>query len=123
MNTTMQTPSERRSYNRIPFNAEILMQCGHEEWSCNLLDISLKGMLVEPPENLDINMGNPCGMALFLGEDISIHARVNIIRSSDDNWGLKWLQIDDNSLQHLRRLIELNTSNPSMLMRELSELR
>jgi len=122
MNTTMQTPSERRSYNRIPFNAEILMQCGHEEWSCNLLDISLKGMLVEPPENLDINMGNPCGMALFLGEDISIHARVNIIRSSDDNWGLKWLQIDDNSLQHLRRLIELNTSNPAMLMRELSEL-
>jgi hypothetical protein len=122
MNTTMQTQSERRSYNRIPFNAEILMQCGHEEWSCNLLDISLKGMLVEPPENLDINMDNPCGMALFLGEDISIHARVNIIRSSDDNWGLKWLQIDDNSLQHLRRLIELNTSNPAMLMRELSEL-
>ncbi len=122
MNTTMQTQSERRSYNRIPFNAEILMQCGHEEWSCNLLDISLKGMLVEPPDNLDINMDNPCGMALFLGEDISIHARVNIIRSSDDNWGLKWLQIDDNSLQHLRRLIELNTSNPAMLMRELSEL-
>ena len=122
MNTSMQTPSERRSYNRIPFNAEILMQCGHEEWSCNLLDISLKGMLVEPPENLDINMDNPCGMALFLGEDISIHARVNIIRSSDDNWGLKWLQIDANSLQHLRRMIELNTSNPAMLMRELSEL-
>ena len=122
MNTTMQTPSERRSYNRIPFNAEILMQCGHEEWSCNLLDISLKGMLVEPPDNLDINMDNPCGMALFLGEDISIHARVNIIRSSDGNWGLKWLQIDVSSLQNLRRLIELNTNNPAMLMRELSEL-
>lgn len=120
MNTS--TQSERRSYNRIPFNAEILMQCGHEEWSCNLLDISLKGMLVEPPENLDINLDNPCGMALFLGEDISIHARVNIIRSSDDNWGLKWLQIDVSSLKHLRRLIELNTSNPAMLMRELSEL-
>ena len=116
------TQSERRSYNRIPFNAEILMQSGHEEWSCNLLDISLKGMLVEPPENLDINLDNPCGMALFLGEDISIHARVNIIRSSDDNWGLKWLQIDTSSLQHLRRLIELNTGNPAMLMRELSEL-
>ena len=120
MNTSIL--SERRSYNRIPFNAEILMQCGHEEWSCNLLDISLKGMLVEPPENLDINMNNPCGMALFLGEDISIHARVNIIRSDDNNWGLKWLQIDANSLQNLRRLIELNTSNPAMLMRELSEL-
>ena len=99
------------------------MQCGTEEWSCNLLDISLKGMLVEPPESINIDLSNPCGMALFLGEDIAIHARVSIIRSDNDNWGLKWLQIDVNSLQHLRHLIELNTSNPAMLMRELSELR
>ena len=122
MNTTMQTPSERRSYNRIPFNAEILMQCGQEEWSCNLLDISLKGMLVEPPENIDIDIKNPCGMALFLGEDISIHARVSITHTSNGLWGLKWLQIDLSSLQHLRRLIEVNAHNPAMLNREISEL-
>lgn len=120
MNKTQQT--ERRTYNRIPFVAEILMQCGNEEWSCNLLDISLKGMLVEPPENLDIDLNNPCGMALFLGENISIHARVNITRSTKGNWGLKWLQIDASSLQHLRRLIELNSDDPAMLTRELSEL-
>jgi c-di-GMP-binding flagellar brake protein YcgR len=116
------TQSERRTYNRIPFTAEILMQCGNEEWSCNLLDISLKGMLVEPPENLDIDLSKPCGMALFLGEGVSIHARVKIIRNNNDLWGLEWLQIDVGSLQHLRRLIELNTNNPAMLMRELSEL-
>lgn len=120
LNTAQQT--ERRNYNRIPFTAEILMQCGDEEWSCNLLDISLKGMLVEPPENIDINLDNPCGMALFLGEDISIHARVQIAHVNDGNWGLKWLQIDVASLQHLRRLIELNTNNPAMLTRELHEL-
>ena len=114
--------SERRNYNRIPFNAEILMQCGHEEWSCNLLDISLKGMLVEPPESLDIDLSKPCGMALFLGDNVAIHARVNVTHSSNGNWGLKWLQIDVTSLQHLRRLIELNTNNPAMLTRELSEL-
>ena len=120
MNTSNQT--ERRNYNRIPFTAEILMQCGDAEWSCNLLDISLKGMLVEPPENIDIDLNNPCGMALFLGEDVSIHARVNIAHTNNENWGLKWLQIDVTSLQHLRRLIELNTNNPAMLIRELSEL-
>ena len=120
LNTPTQT--ERRHYNRIPFTAEILMQCGDAEWSCNLLDISLKGMLVEPPENIDINMNNPCGMALFLGEDVSIHARVNITHSSQGNWGLNWLQIDVVSLQHLRRLIELNANDPAMLTRELSEL-
>lgn len=120
MNKTKQ--QERRNYNRIPFSAEILMQCGHEEWSCNLLDISLKGMLVEPPENIDIDTSKPCGMALFLGDDVSIHARVTITHSSDGNWGLKWLQIDVSSLQHLRRLIELNTNDPDVLNRELYEL-
>ena len=120
MNT--QHSLERRNYSRIPFTAEILMQCGHQEWSCNLLDISLKGMLVEPPENIEIDMKNPCGMALFLGEDISIHARVTITHTNNGNWGLNWLQIDVASLQHLRRLIELNTNDPAMLTRELSEL-
>jgi hypothetical protein len=120
LNTSQQ--SERRIYNRIPFTAEILMQSGNEEWSCNLLDISLKGMLVEPPDNLDIDLNNPCGMALFLGENISIHARVNITHHENGHWGLKWLQIDIASLQHLRRLIELNSNDPAMLTRELSEL-
>ncbi len=120
MNPTSHT--ERRSYNRIPFHAEILMQCGNEEWSCNLLDISLRGMLVEPPENLHINTQNPCAMALFLSEEVSIHARVKIIHQDEDTWGLRWLQIDTTSLQHLRRLLELNTSNPNLLTRELSEL-
>jgi hypothetical protein len=98
------------------------MQSGDHEWSCNLLDISLKGMLVEPPESIDIDISNPCGMALFLGDDVSIHARVSITHTSNGNWGLKWLQIDVKSLQHLRRLIEVNANNPEMLNRELSEL-
>ncbi len=112
MNTLQQ--SERRSNSRIPFAAEILMQCGNQEWSCNLLDISLKGMLVEPPENININMNNPCAVALFLEQNVSIHARVDITHSSNGNWGLKWLEIDVDSLQHLRRLIELNTKLQSV---------
>lgn len=112
------TETERRSHGRTPFTAEVFMQSGHQEWSCNLLDISLKGMLVEPPENLDIDTNNPCAIALFLSDEVSIHARVAIIRSENGNWGLKLLQIDVDSLQHLRRLIESNTKNPAMLMRE-----
>ncbi len=114
--------SERRTYSRVPFHAEILMQSGHEEWSCNLLDISLKGMLVEPPEGLDVDISKPCAMALFLGEDAAIHARVSITHSSNGNWGLKWLHIDIEGLKHLRRLLELNMAEPGLLNRELAEL-
>lgn len=114
--------TEKRSYSRVPFNAEVLMQCGHEEWSCNLIDISLKGMLVEPPSGLDIDTKKPFAVALFLGEDVSIHARVIITHTNDDHWGLKWEHIDIDGLTHLRRLLELNMEHPEMLNRELSEL-
>jgi hypothetical protein len=118
----MSTP-ERRNHQRIPFQAEIIMQCGNEEWSCNLLDISLKGMLVEPPENLDIDTARPCAIALFLGEEAAIHARVKIARIMDNgNWGLQWLHIDVDSLKHLRRLLELNLNDPGLLDRELADL-
>ena len=116
------TSNERRIYSRVPFHAEILMQSGHEEWSCNLLDISLKGMLVEPPDGLDIDTSNPCAMALFLGEDAAIHARVRITHNNNGNWGLKWLHIDIEGLQHLRRLLELNMPEPGLLHRELADL-
>ncbi len=113
---------ERRTYSRIPFHAELIMQCGDIEWSCNLLDISLKGMLVEPPEDLDIDVNNPCGVALFLGEDAAIHSRVKIAHVINGNWGLEWLHIDVDGLKHLRRLLELNLSDPALLNRELAEL-
>ena len=114
---------ERRNYQRIPFQAEIIMQSGNEEWSCNLLDISLKGMLVEPPENLDIDTSKPCALALFLGEEAAIHARVRIAHVMDNgNWGLQWQHIDVDSLKHLRRLLELNLNDPNLLNRELADL-
>jgi hypothetical protein len=114
--------TERRTYSRVPFSAEIVMQSGHEEWSCNLVDISLKGMLVEPPPDLDIDISKPCAVALFLGDEASIHARVKIAHSDNGHWGLEWLHIDIDSLKHLRRLLELNLKDPSLLDRELAEL-
>lgn len=118
----MNTDTERRHYSRVPFNAEVLMQSGNEEWSANLIDISLKGMLVEPPSGLVIDIGKPFAVALFLGEDVSIHARVVIAHTNDGYWGLRWLHIDLEGLTHLRRLLELNMANPELVNRELAEL-
>jgi hypothetical protein len=114
---------DRRTYHRIPFQAELFMQSGNDEWSCNLLDISLKGMLVEPPDNLDIDTRHPCALALFLGEEAAINARVKIARvMKNGNWGLEWLHIDVEGLRHLRRLMELNLNDTGLLNRELVEL-
>ena len=113
---------ERRQYTRIPFSAEILMQSGNEEWTCNLLDISLNGMLVEPPGNININPNNPCAVALFLSDDVIINARVRIRHTAVDRWGLQYINIDVDSLQHLRHLLEVNLEDTDLINREFAQL-
>jgi len=113
---------ERRKFQRVPFHAEILMQSGNEEWTCNLLDISLNGMLVEPPRNIQINPDNPCAVALFLNDDVIINARARIKHTSDDRWGLQFIKIDVDSLQHLRHLLEQNLNDTDLIDREFAQL-
>lgn len=113
---------ERRQYTRIPFSAEILMQSGNEEWTCNLLDISLNGMLVEPPHDMNINPNNPCAVALFLSDDVIINIRVRIRHTAADRWGLQFINIDVESLQHLRHLLESHLQDTDLINRELAQL-
>ncbi|MCK4704425.1 MAG: PilZ domain-containing protein [Gammaproteobacteria bacterium] len=113
---------ERRQYQRIPFHAEILMQSGNEEWTCNLLDISLNGMLVEPPHDMNINPNNPCAVALFLSDDVIINIRVRIRHTAADRWGLEFINIDVESLQHLRHLLESHLQDNDLINRELAQL-
>ena len=113
---------DRRQFTRIPFSAEILMQSGNEEWTCNLLDISLNGMLVEPPHDMNINPNNPCAVALFLSDDVIINIRVRIRHTDADRWGLQFINIDVESLQHLRHLLELNLQDADLINRELAQL-
>ena len=113
---------ERRQYRRVPFHAEILMQSGNEEWSCNLLDISVNGMLVEPPSNVKINPNKPCAVALFLGEHIDINARARIRHTSEDRWGLEFIHIDIDSLKQLRMLLERQLRSAALIERKLKQL-
>jgi hypothetical protein len=41
---------------------------------------------------------------------------------NNGNWGLRWKHIDVDSLTHLRRLLELNLTDPGLLNRELADL-
>ncbi|MCK5262905.1 MAG: PilZ domain-containing protein [Gammaproteobacteria bacterium] len=113
---------ERRQYQRIPFHAEIMMQSGNVEWTCNLLDISLNGMLVEPPRNIKINPNKPCAVALFLSDDVIINARARIKHTSDDRWGLQYINIDTESLEHLRHLLESILKDSNLIDRDLTQL-
>jgi len=120
--TTPSQDSERRQYQRIPFIAEVVIEHDEQKFSCGLLDISLKGLLVEPPSDITANRDDIYNIELILGEDAAIRMDAKISHADDAHWGMKWNNIDLEGLTHLRRLLELNMSDPDEVNRELAEL-
>ena len=113
---------DKRHYKRVGFDAEVLIKHGQESWVCHLIDISLKGLLVVFPEGIAAELDALYGIELRLGGEASISMHVEVKHVEGNHIGLSWSDIDLESLTHLRRLLELNLSDPEEINRELAEL-
>ncbi len=112
----------RRRFSRIAFHAETEIRQGEDRWPCELLDLSLKGLLVSPPDDAEIDAKSPCQIVITLADEAQITLRASLARDADKHLGFRCEEIDVDSISHLRRLIELNIGDPSASNRELFEL-
>lgn len=120
---TSQNPeTERRHYKRIPFIADVLLRQDDQQWRCRLLDISLKGILIEHVEEEPSKLTGSFDVSLVLSEDVVINMQAAISHCTEGRCGLVWQNIELEGLSHLRRLLELNMSDASEINRELAEL-
>jgi hypothetical protein len=115
-------PAERRRFKRIAFDARTELSQGESTWSVKLIDLSLKGLLIERP---DPWMGNPQQdflVDIHLSEEVDICMDVQLAHDDHGQLGFVCLHISLESIQRLRRLIELNLADPQELERELGAL-
>ena len=118
--------NEPRHFSRIPFQAEVQLHfhLAKEAQMAHLLDISLKGALVETRQPIaNIFKGKACRMVLFLstgGEHITMEGKV--VHQDGQHIGIECQHIDLDSMINLRRLVELNTGDEKLLERELAEV-
>lgn len=113
---------ERRRFSRILFDAHVELAQGDYHWRASLLDISLKGLLLQQqlPEN--INHREPILVKVLLADNTTIAMSVIVAHQHHNQLGLVCESIDIDSIGHLRRLIELNLGDASAAERELTEL-
>lgn len=121
-----ETPSgerEKRRFQRIPFEALVTLTCPTGQWESYLLDVSLKGALVERPESWQGTVDTPCTLVIRLGDEAASIDMEGVLAHADEHrLGIKWDHIDVESLSHLRRLLELNIGDAQALERELGKL-
>ncbi len=112
----------RRTFTRIFFDAETVLSQDDKAWSVQLIDVSLKGILVQTPEADQIDPEAPVLAAIHLSGDLQIHMVLRLAHHDGERLGLHCENIELESLCHLRRLFELNLGDTSLLERELTAL-
>jgi hypothetical protein len=114
---------ERRRFSRISFHRPAELDVRLEQVSCELLDVSLKGALVETPLTFRAGVGRPCTLTIRLDAgDATIRMEGEIAHRAGTQVGVRCKEIDLDSIAHLRRIVELNLGDDALLHRELAAL-
>ena len=123
MSEENQQQDERRHFSRILFNADCTLRQESLEWTTEVLDISLRGVLVHKPDHFSLDMDAPCEASIRLsGSDSHIVMTLTFSHEENNTLGFRCKHIDIDSMTHLKRLVELNVGNEDILMRELDAL-
>lgn len=112
---------ERRHFARVVFDAEAQLITTENRYAAQVVDLSLKGALVELPAADGLEVGEPCLLAVSLG-DARIKMSGDVAHVAGNQVGVQCRCIDLESITHLRRLVEMNLGGGKLLERELKAL-
>ena len=113
----------RRQFSRIMFSTAAQLETASSQYTCTLLDISLHGALITKSDAFTGNKNDEAILRFTLPQsDIEIKMPVVIRHIEENHIGLKCHNIDIDSITHLKRLVELNLADETLLHRELETL-
>ncbi|MDI3354550.1 PilZ domain-containing protein [Pseudomonas sp. UYIF39] len=115
-------PANRRRFKRIAFDARTELSQGEFIWPVKLIDLSLKGLLIEKPEPWLGNREWHFLVDIHLNEDVAIKMDVQLTHDDHGQLGFVCKHISLESIERLRRLVELNLGDSQELERELGAL-
>ncbi len=115
---------DRRHFSRIPFHSTAHIYINGELYlNCPVIDVSLKGVLIEKPKHWSGQIGDQYTLDLLLDDaQIVIKMTVTVAHQDTYHLGLECQTIDVDSMTHLKRLLELNLGNSELVHRELCAL-
>ena len=114
--------NERRRFRRFPIEGSVRLFSPNAMWTSTLIDLSLRGVLIDRPPEWTGNLGQNYRLDLRLEGGVMIAMGSSLQRIRPDALGFACERIDLDSFARLKRLVELNLGNTDMLNRELATL-
>lgn len=114
---------ERRQFNRILFEAKANMFLAKHSWEVTLLDLSLRGALIQTLSNFEHDPMQLYSLRYHLqGSDKRIVMLGSLHPYESNRIGFETHYMDIDSATELRTLISLNTFDAELLERDLRGL-
>ncbi|GJM05340.1 MAG: cyclic diguanosine monophosphate-binding protein [marine bacterium B5-7] len=115
--------TDKRRFSRIAFDAPVTIHSNDGNWESSLIDISLKGVLIAKPNNWDYPDKEEFKISVELeGHDSIINMSAKQVHTGDKTLGLQCISIDLKSVAILKRLVELNLGDETILDREITNM-
>lgn len=115
--------AEKRHFSRIAFDSPVTLKHENQSWQSKLIDISLKGALILRPEDWAETTDDSYKLAINLDNgEFEIDMDVKMTHCEAERIGFHCEQIDMDSAAKLKRLVELNLGDESLLQREISNM-
>ncbi|MGX9418387.1 PilZ domain-containing protein [Vibrio sp. RC27] len=115
--------TERRRFSRIIYRAPALITYQGQTIKSTVQDLSLHGVLLLLNGENTFNCGDEVEVELTLPEsDIMIHIAAHVVETDNTTIRARFGNIDIESISYLRRFVELNVGDDSLLHRELEHL-
>jgi hypothetical protein len=114
--------SEKRHFHRIAHDAPATLFHKDDSFPCKILDLSLKGCLIELDADRPLDPDYIYELRIDLSGTVRILMGVSLAHRSGTKIGLVCRQIDLDSISALKRLVELNLGDEELLERDLQAL-
>jgi len=117
-----QSMTDQRRFHRIFYKASAILSSDEQTWLCEISDLSLNGCLLSFVNEWHGDTDKTYTLTLCLSEEVQITMSLSVSHAVDKLVGFKCQHIDIDSISELRRLVELNLGDSSLLERDLNSL-
>ncbi len=111
--------NNRRRFTRVSFQADASLFLANGEYQVGVVDLSLRGALVQAREAFYVTVGDKGVLKIWLDDETDIRMEITVVHHQAHCYGLACHAIDIDSVTYLRRLVALNLGNEALLEREI----
>ena len=110
--------NEKRKRTRVQLTMPVIIIQGDKRIVTMTRDLSLKGMLTEPRD--EIETGRPCSLSITLSSGITINLDAVAKDISSRGAAFDFIKMDEESFFHLYNLVRLHSANPDRVEKEIT---